>query len=138
VPKHRNESGPLPCFKENAPMELFRNPPQGDGPAPGGRERPAPAAPRGRQPCFEVEETDEEVVIRVAAPGFEPGEFTIRRAGNVLAIRAEHLLGQVRLAVPLPPDLGQPETVEMAYHDGELVLRLPRKPQAQGSPARAS
>jgi HSP20 family molecular chaperone IbpA len=83
-----------------------------------------------------VEETDEEVVIRVEAPGFELDEFDVRRLGNFLNIRAEHLLGQVRLAVPLPPGLAQAEAGEMAYHDGELVLRLPRKPEAAGLPPR--
>ena len=98
-------------------------------------ERPAPAGPRGREPFFEVEETDAEVVIRVEAPGSKPGEFNIRRTGNVLAIRAEHLLGQVRLAVPLPPGVGEAETVKMTYHDGELVLRLPRGTEAPVKPA---
>ena len=96
------------------------------------RVRPAPAAPRGRQPFFQVEQTDEAVMVRVEAPGFERDEFEVRRLGNRLNIWAEHLLGQVRLAVPLPPGLAEAETVEMAYRDGELVVRLPRKPEARG------
>jgi HSP20 family molecular chaperone IbpA len=84
-----------------------------------------------------VEETDEGVVVRVEAPGFERDEFEVRRLGDLLSICAEHLLGQVRLAVPLPPGLAQAETVEMTYHDGKLVLRLPRKPEAAGLPAAA-
>jgi HSP20 family molecular chaperone IbpA len=84
-----------------------------------------------------VEETDEGVVIRVEAPGFEAGDFDVRPVGNLLSICAEHLLGQVRLAVPLPPGLGEAETVEVAYRDGHLVVRLPKGPEAPGKPAAA-
>ena len=102
---------------------------------PARRVRPAPAAPRGRQPPFEVEETEEGVVVRVEAPGFERNEFDVRRRGDLLSICAEHLLGQVRLAVPLPPGLAQTEAVEIVYRDGQLVLRLPKGTEAPGKPA---
>ena len=37
-----------------------------------------------------VDETDQEVVVRAEAPGFEPGEFDVDVRGDMLTIRAEH------------------------------------------------
>ncbi len=38
----------------------------------------------------DVEETEQEIVVRTEAPGFEPKDFDIHLSGNTLTIQAEH------------------------------------------------
>lgn len=84
---------------------------------------------------LEVEETDEAVIVRTDAPGFEPADFNIEVRGNVLKIVAERkteaagkepaIERSLRRAMTLPAAVA-PEKVEAMYHNGVLELRLPK------------
>src|ERR1043166_3675772 len=41
----------------------------------------------------DVEEKDNEVIVRAEAPGFDAKEFEVQASGNTLTIRAEHKEG---------------------------------------------
>jgi len=84
---------------------------------------------------LEVEETDEAVIVRTDAPGFEPADFNIEVRGEVLRIIAERKVAaegkeptierSLRRAMTLPAVV-IPEKVEAKYHNGVLELRLPK------------
>jgi len=84
---------------------------------------------------LDVEETDEAVIVRTDAPGFEPADFNIEVRGDVLRIVAERKLAaegkeptverSLRRAMTLPAAV-VPEKVEAKYHNGVLELRLPK------------
>jgi HSP20 family protein len=84
---------------------------------------------------LEVEETDEAVIVRADAPGFEAGEFAIEVRGETLKIAAEHKEGaegkpptierRMRREVTLPAAV-EAEKVEAKYHNGVLEVRLPK------------
>jgi HSP20 family protein len=80
-------------------------------------------------------EMEEAVVVRVDAPGFEPGEFAIEVTGETLTIAAEHkaeakgeepaVERRMRRVVTLPAAVTA-EEVEAKYRRGVLEVRLPR------------
>ena len=84
---------------------------------------------------LDMEETDKEVIVRADAPGFEPGEFEVKVAGDTLTITADHKTAaegkapmverHLRRMVTLPATV-EPEKVEAKYHHGVLELTLPR------------
>jgi HSP20 family protein len=89
----------------------------------------------------DVKETDNEVVIRAEAPGFEPKDFDIDVGGNTLTIRAEHKeeaeqkeegyrswerrYGRFQRSIPLSTAVDA-DKVEARYHSGVLEVHLPR------------
>lgn len=96
----------------------------------------------GRGWGLDVEDAEQEVVVRAEAPGFEPDDFDVQVHGNVLTVRAEREGGekknghrythrQLSRSVSLPPGV-DPEKVEARYRNGVLELRLGKSPQAQG------
>jgi HSP20 family protein len=92
---------------------------------------------------LEVEDREDELVIRAEAPGFEPDEFDVQIAGNYLTLKAEHKeestddgrssyrYGRFQRVVPLPTGI-DPEKVEAKYHSGILTLRVPKTEAAKG------
>jgi HSP20 family protein len=84
----------------------------------------------------EVEMTDEAVLVRLDAPGFEPANFEIQVSGDTLEIVAERKVEgkkeepptiERRLTRTLTlPSRIDPEKVAATYHNGVLELRLPR------------
>jgi HSP20 family protein len=94
----------------------------------------------------DVEETDNEITVRDAIPGFEPKDFDIHVSGNTLTIRAEHKgateqkehgsrsrewhYGRYERSIPLSTAV-DPDKVQARYHSGVLELRLPRTEPSQ-------
>lgn len=95
-----------------------------------------PAWPVG----MEVEEKGEAVLVRMDAPGFEPGDFDIRVTGNTLTVAAERKVEgkekeptterSLRRVVTLPAEVA-PEKGEAKYRHGVLELVLPRTEPAK-------
>ncbi len=87
------------------------------------------------EPEMTMEETDEALVVRTDAPGFEAAEFDIRVGGNTLTITAEHKVAgegkeptiERRLERTLTlPTAVIPEKVTAKYVRGVLEITLPR------------
>jgi HSP20 family protein len=84
---------------------------------------------------LDIEETDDAVIVRADAPGFEPADFDIHVTGNTLRITAEHKVPvegkepeverRLHRTVTLPVAV-EPEKVDAKYRHGVLELRLPR------------
>lgn len=93
-----------------------------------------------------VEETDNAIVVRAEAPGFEPKDFDIHVSGNTLTIQAEHKeeaeqkregyrtwerrFGRFQRSIPLSTAVNA-DQVEARYHSGVLEVRLPRTEPSQ-------
>ncbi len=89
----------------------------------------------------DVEETDNEIMVRAEIPGFEPKDFEIHVSDNTLTIQAEHKeeaeqkqegyqtwerrYGRFQRSVPLSTAVNV-DKVEARYHSGVLTVRLPR------------
>jgi HSP20 family protein len=84
---------------------------------------------------LDVEETDEAVIVRAEAPGFEAGDFALEVRGEMLRIVAERktetegeaptVERRMRREVTLPAAVNV-EKVEATYHNGVLEVRLPK------------
>ncbi len=89
---------------------------------------------------LDLEDRDDEVVVRIDAPGFEPEDFDVRLSGNLLTVRAERReeakrgtgeyrrYGVVRRVITLPPGI-DPEQAEARYHRGVLEVHVKKKPE---------
>ena len=105
---------------------------------------PAAWEPAGLPERFwgvDVEEADNEIVVRAEAPGFEPKDFDIHISGNTLTVRAEHTeegeekeegyrrwhqrYGRLERSVLLSTAVNA-DKVEARYRNGILEVRLPR------------
>lgn len=89
---------------------------------------------------FETEERENELVLRAAAPGYEPSEVEVSLRGNVLTVKAEHTerepaegearerrYARLERTMTLPEDVDG-EKVEARYHSGVIEIHLPRTP----------
>ena len=89
---------------------------------------------------WNVEEKDNEVVMRLEIPGFNANEFNLRVEGNMMVVRAEHPEKteekterrhaeryEYRFEVPVGINLNG---IEATYRNGVLELHLPRLPEA--------
>jgi HSP20 family protein len=83
---------------------------------------------------LDVDETDNDVLVQVDAPGFEPDDFDIQVSGDTLKITAERKAGKgdrrtyerrFQRSVTLPAAVDA-EKVEAAYKNGVLELTLPK------------
>jgi HSP20 family protein len=87
-----------------------------------------------------VEETDNDILVRAEAPGFEPKDFDIHVSGNHLTIEAEHKeeagekgggsprserYSRYQRSIPLSTGVNA-DKVEAHYRNGVLEVRLPR------------
>ncbi|MDQ6673962.1 MAG: Hsp20/alpha crystallin family protein [Chloroflexota bacterium] len=118
-------------------------------PARGGdleREGGAQARPVFSGPALDVEETDDEVLVRAELPGLQPHEFTVEATGERLIIRGEkgeereqHGRGFYRLerrvgafvrSVALPCEVDTNRT-NATYRDGVLRVSLPKTAAAK-------
>ncbi len=95
----------------------------------------------------EVHEDDRQLVVRLEAPGMEPGDFEIQVVDNILVVRGEkqvrreqshgqyHLLecayGRFERAIPLPAPADE-SGAKAHYRRGVLTVTLPKQ-----SPSRA-
>ena len=93
---------------------------------------------------FDVDETEDAVVVRAEAPGFEPDDFDLQVRGNQLTLRAqkkdeaEDQKGGYRRwsrqelyrSVSLPAGVDV-DKVEAKYRNGVLTVTLPRTEQGK-------
>lgn len=94
----------------------------------------------------EVQETDDQLVVRIEAPGLEPGDFDIQVLDGVLVVRGEkrfahrsregtfHVLecayGAFERAVPLPAAVDEGRA-QARYRRGVLQVSLPKVASAR-------
>jgi HSP20 family protein len=95
---------------------------------------------------MDMDEGDNEIIVRAEAPGFEPKDFDIHMSGNTLTIQAEHKeeaeqketgyrrweqhYGRFQRSIPLSTEVNA-DKVEARYHSGVLEVRLPRTEPSQ-------
>lgn len=89
---------------------------------------------------LDIEETEQSILVRADAPGFEPEDFNVQLLGNALKITAEHKSAgkvngpvverKLQRVLTLPAGV-DPEKVEANYRQGVLELRLPRLESAK-------
>ena len=88
----------------------------------------------------EMEERENEYVVRALVPGFEASELEVTLAGNVLMIRAERRpadnaaaverpFARLERTLTLPPGVNS-EAIEARVLNGILEVHVPRVPEA--------
>ncbi|MCU0443952.1 MAG: Hsp20/alpha crystallin family protein [Microscillaceae bacterium] len=104
-------------------------------------------------PSVNVKDTDNKVVVEVAAPGMHKEDFTIKVENDVLNIiaeakhenetkdenarfvRREFRYESFRRAFTLPKTIDS-EKIEAHYENGILTLDLPKRPELQAKPVK--
>jgi len=92
-------------------------------------------------PGLDLEEMENEVVVRAEVPGFEPNELELMLRDNTLTIRAEHREpvegkaaerrhARLERTVTLPAGV-EPDKIEARYRNGVLEVHVPRAPEAK-------
>jgi len=106
---------------------------------------PWDAAARDRNWGLDVKESDDRVVVRAEAPGFEPDDFDLQVRGDQLILRADHVARTVEpergyrewsqqefyRSVALPPGI-KADDVEATYRNGVLTVTLPKTEESKG------
>jgi HSP20 family protein len=96
---------------------------------------------------LDVEDGDQEMVVRAEVPGFEPGEVDVQVSGNVLTVKAEkkeekkgkngdghyeeRRYRTFHRSVTLPPGT-EPDKIDARYKNGLLEVHVPKSEQAKG------
>jgi len=92
---------------------------------------------------FEVDDRENEMVVRAEAPGFEPDDFDVQVIGNSLVLRAEHKqesrkkngfsyrYGSFHRVVPLPEGV-EADRIDARYRRGVLEVSVPKGERARG------
>jgi HSP20 family protein len=96
---------------------------------------------------LDVEDGDQEMVVRAEVPGFEPGEVDVQVSGNVLTVKAEkkeekkgkdgngryeeRRYRTFHQRVTLPPGT-DPDKIEARYKNGLLEVHVPKSEEAKG------
>jgi HSP20 family protein len=92
---------------------------------------------------FDVDDTENELVVRADAPGFEPDDFNVEIVGDNLVLRAEHKeetkkgnarhyrSGRLYRSMTLPHSV-EPEKIDARYHSGVLEIHVPKGEEAKG------
>jgi HSP20 family protein len=107
-------------------------------------ELPSPADDWfGRGWGLDVDENDQEYLVRTEAPGFDAGDFDVQVRGDQLVIRAEHKEerkeeggsayhhGTFYRSLPLPLGV-EPDKIDARYRNGILELHVPKGEQSRG------
>jgi HSP20 family protein len=97
-------------------------------------------------PRVDVEETDQEIVVKVDLPGVEPADVDISVTEGTLMLkgekkeereeknknyhRVERLVGKFYRELPLPP-AADPERITAASAKGVITITIPKKATAQ-------
>ncbi len=96
----------------------------------------------GRGWGCDVDDREDEIVVRAEAPGFEPDEFDVRVTSGHLVLEAEHKeeskegnerryqYGKLQRAFPLPTGVEE-DKIEARYHNGVLEVTVPKGEQAK-------
>lgn len=101
----------------------------------------------GAMPATDVEETENEIVVKAELPGFSPDQIDIRLEGNVLTLKGQVSSeqerkdeGQVHLrerrmssfqrSFSLPTSV-DPDKAEANFENGVLTLTLPKREDAR-------
>jgi HSP20 family protein len=95
---------------------------------------------------LELDDKENEVVIRAEAPGFEASDFDVHISGNTLVIQAEkkhelkekrgdgareeHGFAKFRRMIDLPAGI-VPDNVDAKYHRGVLELHIAKSEEAK-------
>jgi HSP20 family protein len=109
------------------------------------RQWPSLGEGNGWRWSLDVRDEDDAMVVRAEAPGFEAGDFDLQVSDNRLVLRASKKVettgeeGKTRAvreqqcyeSVMLPPGINR-EKVEAKYHNGVLLVRLPKTPEGKG------
>ena len=90
---------------------------------------------------LDVQESDNNYIVKASLPGYKPEDVNITVTGDTLTIRAEHRgeeerkgenfllrerrFGTVSRSITLPAPI-QGDQVQANYHNGELILTLPK------------
>jgi HSP20 family protein len=88
---------------------------------------------------FDVDERDNEILVKAEMPGFEPGDLDVQIRDNQLMIQAERKqeseaerqYSSFRRSVTLPAGI-DPDKVQASYRNGLLELHIPRTQTSQG------
>ena len=92
---------------------------------------------------LDVEDKENEIVVRTEAPGYEPDDFDVQVSGNHLIVKAEHReeqkgesgssyrYGRFHRMVPLPRGVDA-EHIDARYHSGVLTIHVPKTEEAKG------
>lgn len=93
---------------------------------------------------LEVDDQENELVVRAEAPGFSPEDLDVQvTPNNHLLIRAEHKeekkekgresfrYGKIQRTVPLPQGV-EADKIEAKYRNGVLEVHVPKGEQAKG------
>ncbi len=93
---------------------------------------------------LDVQDTDDAVLVRAEAPGFEPGDFDLEVHNDQLVMRAMHRTQtdekergfrewsrqEFYRSVPLPAGVDA-NKVEASYRNGVLNIRMPKTEQSK-------
>jgi len=148
VPWRRSEVGPLaewpehPLLRLREDFEALWDRFGTDWASMGGF--PTPAEPFGPRRGLEVDDQENELVVRAQAPGFNPEELEVQvTPNNNLLIRAEHKeeqkekgrqafrFGRIQQTVALPRGVDT-DKIEAKYHNGLLEIHVPKGEPAKG------
>lgn len=92
---------------------------------------------------LDVEDKENEMVVRADAPGFEPDDFNIEIVGDNLVLKAEHKeeeekgngyhyrRGSLYRTFPLPHGV-EADKIDARYHNGVLEVHVPKGEEAKG------
>jgi HSP20 family protein len=88
---------------------------------------------------FDMQEANNEIIVKAEMPGFDPDEIDVQIHDNVLTIKAEHRMEQgedrhynsYRRTVTLPSGIDA-DKVQGTYRNGVLELHMPRTKDSQG------
>lgn len=84
----------------------------------------------------DIKDSEDEIVVRADAPGFEPDEIDIKMSGNQLVLQAEHretdtsgghrtTYGKFYRSMTMPRGI-EPDKITAEYKNGVLEVHLPK------------
>ena len=92
---------------------------------------------------FNLDDKENEIVVRADTPGFELGDFNVEIVGNNLVLKAEHKQeekkgngrhyreGRLYRTVSLPRGV-ETDKIDARYHNGVLEIHVPKGEEAKG------
>lgn len=92
---------------------------------------------------FEVDDQENEIVVRAEAPGFDAEDFDVQVSENHLVVRAEHkqdskenyelsyTYGSLYRVIPLPEGIEE-DKIDARYRHGVLQVNVPKGERAKG------